>query len=564
MGLINGSLQIGRSAIRANQAAIQVIGNNIANASDPSYVRQKAVLTPVSGGEVAPGLAPGVGVELSTVLRLTDEAVNSRLRAATGDQAAAESAANILKQVEALVNALGDTNLSTRMTDFFNAFSDLANDPGSSASRSLLIQTGGALARAFNDQYNGLVDARLQVNDKIRQDVNEANGLIDRIAALNGEITRVEFGLVNASAGALRDQRDAAVARLAELADVRTSNGESGQINVYLGSAPLVTGTRSSGLSVEIDTDGEFPDLLVRADSTGQLASIASGEIGGLTSVRSGGLDRAIDNLQQLAASLINEVNRLHASGQGLTGYSSTSGANGVDDADAALNEAGLSLTPTNGAFQISLTDTRTGTVTSHLIQVDLDGIGTDTSLNSLVADLDGVDHLSASINPDGTLKLTADSGYTMTFSGDSSSVLAALGVNTFFSGSLGAGFAVRSDLTGDKVAAAANGQPGDNTTALALAGLGSTRLTSLGGSSLNDLYVQFVTQLASDSATAQSEAEASVTLTDALRSQRDAVSGVSLDEEAIDMMRYQQAFQGVSHYIGLVNQLISEIMNLI
>ncbi len=100
MSRINGSLQIGQSAIMANQAALQIIGNNIANASDPNYARQRPVLAPVSGGQVIPGVSSGMGVGLSNIERLVDEAINARLRKATSDRSSAETASNQLGQIK--------------------------------------------------------------------------------------------------------------------------------------------------------------------------------------------------------------------------------------------------------------------------------------------------------------------------------------------------------------------------------------------------------------------------------------------------------------------------------
>ncbi len=564
MGLINGSLQIGRSAITASQAALQVIGNNVANSANPDYARQKPVLGAVFGGQLADGIIPGLGVNLTTVQRMADNAINARLRSATGEQASADAVSTVLRQAETVLNALGEDNLSTRLRDFFNAFDSLANEPQSSAQRTMVLQAGGALTRTLTRYQSQLLDARQQVNSQIRSLTDEVNRLVNQAAQLNGEITRVEFGLVNATAGTLHDQRDAVLARLGELVDVTTHTGDGGAINVYLGSTPLVMAGDAFTLHNDTDTSAGYPDTALRFDHTGAEARIAGGRIGGLMAARDGIISDTLTALDTFGQALINEVNRIHSSGQGLEGFTSIKGIYAVDNATAALNEAGLSLTPVNGTFQVHVTNQATGARTSHLVEVDLDGVGADTTLTSLAASLDALDGVSASVGGDGKLTLTAGAGATLSFSDDTSGALAALGINVFFQGSGSSDIAVRSDLRASQIAAGANHSPADNSNAQALAVLGDQTIAALGGASLSDYYEQVVTELSSATNDAGIELEASSSLVETLRAQRDAVSGVNVDEEAIDLMRYQRSFQGASHYLSLVNQLLAEMMNLI
>ncbi len=142
--------------------------------------------------------------------------------------------------------------------------------------------------------------------------------------------------------------------------------------------------------------------------------------------------------------------------------------------------------------------------------------------------------------------------------------MLAALGINTFFSGAGATDIALRGGLTAALVAAATNHLPADNSNALRLAGLAETALAPLGGMSLNDYYRELATELGGRTAEAQSQLDASDTLVEALAAQRDAISGVSLDEEAIELMKYQRAFQGAARYITVIDELLDELVRLI
>jgi flagellar hook-associated protein 1 FlgK len=207
-----------------------------------------------------------------------------------------------------------------------------------------------------------------------------------------------------------------------------------------------------------------------------------------------------------------------------------------------------------------------TGLVTSTLVNVDLDGLnGNDTTLNSLKTDLDNIGGISANVNA-GTLQVTADSAAVeISFSQDSSGALAALGMNTFYTGSNARDIALNQTIK-DKpqfLAAAKNGEPADNQTARAIAALETTKLASLGGSTLKDTYQATVNQLASATSAAKTSASAADAVKDTLTAQREALSGVSLDEEAVNLMKQQRAFQGAAKLVAAVDELMQTVLNM-
>jgi flagellar hook-associated protein 1 FlgK len=211
--------------------------------------------------------------------------------------------------------------------------------------------------------------------------------------------------------------------------------------------------------------------------------------------------------------------------------------------------------------------DKASGLVTSTLVEVDLDGLNADdTTLNDLTAALDGVGNISAT-NASGLLKVNADSAQVeISFSQDSSGVLAALGVNSFYTGKDATDIAVNAQVKSNPslLAAAKNGEKGDNQTARDIAALESTKLPSLGGASLKDTYQTLVNEIAVDAADAKNSAEATRVVKETLEAQREALSGVSLDEEAINLIRQQRAFQGASRLIAAVDELMQTILQLV
>src|SRR5947209_2881722 len=144
-----GALNIGQSALAVAQAQIQTTGNNIANAGNADYTRQVASTASLPDQQLRQGVFVGTGVDLTGVQRQIDAALESRLRGSAADSAAADATQQWLGRIEATFNELGDADLSTAMSTFFNSWSDLANKPQDTGLRQLVIQDGQSLAQNF-------------------------------------------------------------------------------------------------------------------------------------------------------------------------------------------------------------------------------------------------------------------------------------------------------------------------------------------------------------------------------------------------------------------------------
>src|SRR5262245_9205028 len=201
MSLTTSALQIGRSALLSYQAALQVVGNNIANAGNPAYTRQSADLSSLAPpfGTTIP---IGNGVALSAVKRNVSEAIETRLRQARSDQASTQAEDSALSRLESILNALGDSNLSTTMEKFFKSFGDLQNNPESIASRRIVLANGDQLAQTMHQMRSDLLAARDEANNDITSATGQANQLASQIAQLNVQIVTAEAG-TDSPAGAL-------------------------------------------------------------------------------------------------------------------------------------------------------------------------------------------------------------------------------------------------------------------------------------------------------------------------------------------------------------------------
>lgn len=565
MSLI-GTLNLGKNALAVHQAAIQVTGNNISNAGNADYTRQVTSTSPSADQQIRPGLFVGTGVDLDSISRQIDDALQGRLRGSVSDNQSAQTAEQWLGQVESVFNELGDDDLSTQLSNFFGSWSNLANKPQDLGLRQVVLQNGQSVAKWFKDLRGRLGDLQQAVDDRLPAAVKDADALAQRIADLNGQIVTAEGG-GGGTANGLRDQRDAALTQLSQLVDVRTIQ-QDGVTNVYVGSEPLVLGTNNRGLAVRTETVGGAVQSTVVFKANGGTVPLTSGQVGGLVQARQK-IDGVIGSVDKLAGNLIFDLNKVHASGQGLEGFSSATATSAVDDPTVALNDpkAGLANVPTNGSFVVHVRDKTTGLTTSTLVQVDLDGLnGNDTTLNSLQASLAGVPGVTATTAAGKLTVGAASNNVEVSFSQDSSGALAALGLNTFYTGRDARDIAVNQAVIDrpQLLAAAKNGDKGDNQTARAIAQLETQASAGLDGATLKDTYEAVVNGVATTAAGAKSDAEAAQAVQDTLQSQRESLSGVSLDEEAVNLIRQQRAFQGAARLITVVNEMMDTVLGLV
>jgi flagellar hook-associated protein 1 FlgK len=562
---LTSALNIGRTALSVNQAAIQTVGNNIANVGNPNYTRQSNSLSTAPDQQIRPGMFTGTGVQLDGIHRQIDEALEGRVRNSMSDSESASTQQQWLSRVESVFNELSDEDLSTQLSKFFNSWSNLANKPQDVGLRQVVLTSGSSVASWFHQMNGEMQSLNTELTGKLQGVALSADQLAGKIAQINTEIVSAEGGREGAEANGLRDQRDGMLKDLANIMEIRTVEQPNGVVNVYAGSDPIVFDGRSRGVTTVNETvDGKVVTKVVFKENGGEIKT-DSGQLGGLIKIR-GAVDDTCDQLDQLASSLSFELNKIHSSGQGLQGFTSVIGATTLEDSTVALNDptSGLKQVPSNGSFVVHVTDKATGLSTSTMIKVDLDGAGADTTLDSLIAQLDAVGGITA-VNNGGRLQITSDNAPAaeISFSQDSSGALAALGVNTFFSGATAGTIDINATLKANPqlLAAAKNGNSGDNQTARAIAALETTSVQSLGGSTLTASYQSMVNNIAAQSNAASAEAEAGSVVLETLQAQREAVSGVSLDEEAINLMRFQRGYQGAARLVSVVNELMDTMM---
>lgn len=568
---LTGTLNIGSTALSASQAAIQIAGQNLSNIATPGYSRQTARLVPIAGGGHS---AAGRGVMLAGIQRHVDEALLARVRAGGSAEARADQRLAILTQLETVLGELGVHDLSTELSEFFNSWSERANQTQTST---IVIERGERLAEILRTLRHDVSAQRRHVDQTLAATVQRADSLLTEIASINAQITRA-----GSASAALEDRRDELLGELSRAMDISVVPDSRGSINIYAGSTPLVLGATSRGLQLRFDADNR-PEVVTGSD--GQTLTIPSGAIGAMLSERGAAISVTIDRLDSLAAHLIFEVNRLHSTGVPTQPMTQVVGSTRIKQADyamslnhpdnASLRE--LPFAPTTGGFTVHVSHPTTGAMRSVRINIDLDGIaadgssgyGDDTSLEDLRDALHGIAGLSASISSDGRLSISADAGHAVSFSDDTSGVLAVLGVGGYFQGSSAHDIRVRGELAAEPSRLAIGRVDGsgvviDNGTALRIATLQDLSIPALGNQTLRQSWNAGIQTLAVRTASAAVDADSTRVVREGLEAHRAGVSGVSADEEAANLILLQRTYQGAARLIALADQLTQTLINLV
>ncbi|MDQ6957864.1 MAG: flagellar hook-associated protein FlgK [Mariprofundaceae bacterium] len=572
-----GALNIASSSLKAQQQAINVVSNNIANVNTPGYSRQ----TPTLGTAVAEqldGFNFGRGVQLSDIRRVVDPFL-IRAQVNNGSQFTfSNTVEQGLNAVESVFGSLGTPGLATSLDAFFQAFQQLANNPQDTAQRFNIRAHAQDIVNELSGMRSQLVAAQTSADANIDQSITQANILLDKIASLNDQIRTREVG-INGQANDLRDQRELAVSNLAKLLPVQVVNGANGEFIIQSkGGDLLVQDNTVRHLARGGVGPSGFPSIVIQNTNAVVQGLNQGGKIGGMLALRDGQLSSYITQVDSIAANLTFGVNQLHTSGVGQTLPATvTSGQTATDltgtslavDADTSVPFASQIIT---GTFKVHVYDS-TGTPTPAGGATISITAGT-SKLNDVATQLNGVAGISASVDTTGRLIINAVAGNTIGFSNDTSNFLAAYEVNSFFHGGNASNIAISSNIAadGNNIAAGVINSttslhpPGDNGVALGIFTLQNTAITFDGTTqtSLHNRSTNLSSQYGTDVATARQNRLFRGAESQSLASQRESFSGVNTDEELIAMIKFQRAYQASAKVIQTTNTMLDSLMGLI
>ena len=349
-----GLLNTASTALAAARAGTDVIGQNIANAATPGYVRQRVDVSSIGAvrnGLLSNGVHPGGGVQVNGVVRLADPLLDARVQTTSSVNGFWTVQSGALSTLETSLNEPGSAGTSAALQKFWSAWQDMGSHPGSALQAGVLLQTAGQLSATIAAGYRDVVGQWSAQRDQTASTVENVNGLASQVAALNGQIRTTLAGGGNANE--LLDQRAKLTTQLADLSGATLRDLGDGTVDVVIGGNSLVSGTTARALALTGTTElagaGTDPVHVEWADAPGIAVPLDGGRIaGGLAVLSSSGpLVATANAYSDLATTIATQVNAVHSTG------ATTSGATGLDffsltaGVPAAL---GLTVVPTDAS----------------------------------------------------------------------------------------------------------------------------------------------------------------------------------------------------------------------
>jgi|GEM_PF-330099 len=249
-------------------------------------------------------------------------------------------------------------------------------------------------------------------------------------------------------------------------------------------------------------------------------------------------------------------------------------------DAGDGFEITSLDFPIRNGSFKLNVRNDVSGVTDVFDIELDRDGLPNpphldDTTLQDLVTDINtqldsfygGIPPVVARIDEDYRLRIESiESDTTFSFSDDTSGFLAAAGINTFFKGRDAYTIGVKEEILDDVslLATGMSAAPGDNGNVQRMLGMRDEKLFVNGSSTLSEYYQGVIGTVAVETATARELATNQAKIAESAMNARERISGVNIDEEAIDLIKFQRSFQAAARYLGVVDQLLAELMNIV
>lgn len=317
MGKISAMMDVGKRSLQNSQTALQTIGHNIANKSTEGYSRQRVELmtnVPISEGKIQIGM----GARAGQITRTNNPWLEKQIQREGTQLGFADARADALGRVENVYNEQVNKGLNQYMTDFFNSFRELSNNPESLASRTMVRESALSLTGDFKRVTDQLHAVQDDLDGQIKTVVEEVNQMSKEIASLNEKIQMVE--VQGAPANDERDRRDLLLKKMGEKMEISWAEGTDGNLTVTGGNtAILVSGSTASEIFARHTDSRDRVEIYYKsteqATPVNVTAQIKGGKVGGALEVRDKIIEDLLGNIDKMAYTLAKEVNKAHIEG---------------------------------------------------------------------------------------------------------------------------------------------------------------------------------------------------------------------------------------------------------
>jgi flagellar hook-associated protein 1 len=566
----------------------------------------------------------GQGAITANIVRVRDALVDNRLITENKDLGYFDTRNKYLHQMELVYGEPTSSNdptqtntLRTSFDDFMSSWQDLANHTDEKSARTVLVERANILTNSVKHHFDQFTDLRGNVDKEIQDRVGEINQLAVKIAALNDRILKSEA--MDDNPNDLLDQRDLFIDRLSKIADIQISREDKDELILYVGGRHLVQGQKYEQLQLVPNADNEgYYDIFWKDK---EKLVVRGGELAGLVDLRDKDLYYEIKKVDSFAANVTDLVNEIHRDGFGANGktgnnffveFPYTTDVSGNFDKNRDGAEDSTYLYRISGSNKLELNDKIGIRGTMNINGINVDYNETDTLQTVIRKINESGARVNAFVNPQGKLTLKADyqvnpenpdfviqhvednglfltgyagvlkeSGAAGAFDAQTINQVNQLTQNSqwaiaplihpsaymkvedkILSDNSYIATASGIDMNGDGIKDRSNGI-GDSENALKVASLKHERV--MVGMSLT--FTQYFENIISDVGARGSAAEkgfkASETIVQNLENLRKSISGVNIDEEFANMIKFQHGYNATAKIMTEMDKMIETLLRL-
>lgn len=619
MGSTFSGIELGKRSIMAHTDAISTAGHNISNANTEGYSRQRVQLK-----EFDPLYRPdlerperagmiGQGIDVQSITRIRDEMLDQRITAQQNQESYWDTRSKYYTMIEQIYNEPDEVSVRSNMDKFWESWQELSINSESQAARQAVVTRGESLADSIKSKWENLMGVGSLINSDIDSTVKQINSYANQIAAVNSEIVRSRG--VGDNPNDLLDRRDLLVDKLSKLANITTDSRDPDEFMVHLDGKVLVQGGVARNFDLVSLTDNNGYEKLVWAD-TREDASVSGGTLGALIELRDVDVRNEIQSLNTMTMNFSDLVNDVHRNAYGannvtgldfFTQHSFVENVNGNFDrnGDGVLDHSYIfrftGTTTLNPQEQIGFEGVMTFSGPSGNVQVPYHPTDTVETVINRINDSNGevkayLDRNNNLVlkgttaqnveNPDFVIRHVEDSGFFLTgYSG----ILAASGADGAYDFAradavdslAGAQFAVSPVLNPagyievngvikndvKSVAAAfrddsGNVNAGDGRAAVEIASIRNTKVMIGHERTLDDYFADSVTNVGLKGEQAENNLKSHMAIMNDLRTMRDSISGVNIDEELSDIIKFQHGYNAAAKFVTIWDSLIDTVIN--
>ncbi len=615
-------IEMGKRGLDAHNRGLSTVGHNLSNASKEGYSRQRVrmetmdpLYMPQLNREERAGQI-GQGTQVQSIERVRDNLLEQRI-VAQGEKAAYWSARDkYVLMMEEVYNEPGESSVRSMMDRFWEGWQELSAHPEQMAARQAVLRRGQALMEGINQRFESLKEIRTMTDDDLRVTVNQVNNLSSDIAGLNEQILKAEA--VGDNPNDLYDRRDLLVERLSKKVNITVENRrDPDEFQVHTGGRHLVQGKLTQELEAVPNPGNEGYHDIVWA-GTDEQADLRGGKLAALVEVRDQDLRGEIQKLDNMTLTFTDLVNEIHTSG---SGRNDRSGVNFFSEYPFVNNLAGnydrtgdgeydssyiYRITGTNGLEpkdQIGLQGTMTlpsagGTVdvaynpadtvedvverinnSASEVSARLDRQGRLTFQGMPASDQGNPDFVIRSLEDDGqflagyagVLNETGPEGAYTWEEPDAVLALAEGGVDysvaplSHPSGWMRVNPEIASDPASIAAGYVENGRPapeGDGSAALDIAQLRNKPVMIGKITTFDDFYAETVAEVGLKGEIAKTSLETQEQIMKDMTDLRQSISGVNIDEEMSQMIKFQHGYSAVARFVTEVDKMLDTIIN--